>query len=121
MLNTVSAPPAAPLVHLWTREEYLQMAEMGLFERQHVELIEGVVYDKSYDVPPHPHLWTCEEYYQIAEAGLFAGRHVELIEGAIFEMSLMGSAHATAVVLVEDALRLACGSAYFIRTPAPFD
>ena len=31
MLNTVSAPPAAPLVHLWTREEYLQMAEMGLF------------------------------------------------------------------------------------------
>ena len=37
----------APHVHLWTRSEYHQMAELGWFARQHVELIEGQVIDMS--------------------------------------------------------------------------
>ena len=32
-----------PHVHLWTRQEYHQMAELGFFTRQRVELIEGQV------------------------------------------------------------------------------
>lgn len=34
---------AEPHVHLWTREEYYQMAHMGLFQGKRVESIEGQV------------------------------------------------------------------------------
>ncbi len=34
---------AEPHVHLWTREEYYRMAQMGLFQGKRVELIEGRV------------------------------------------------------------------------------
>lgn len=37
----------APQVHLWTRDEYYKIAEFGLFEGQHVELIEGQVIEMS--------------------------------------------------------------------------
>ena len=37
----------APHVHLWTRNEYHQMAELGWFSRQRVVLIEGQVIDMS--------------------------------------------------------------------------
>lgn len=36
-------PFIEPRVHLWTRGEYYRMAEAGLFEGKHVELIEGRV------------------------------------------------------------------------------
>jgi Uma2 family endonuclease len=38
---------AEPQVHLWTRSEYYKMAEVGLFEGKHVELIEGRVIEMS--------------------------------------------------------------------------
>jgi hypothetical protein len=34
-----------PQVHLWTRREYNQMAEIGFFTGSRVELIEGQVLD----------------------------------------------------------------------------
>ena len=36
-----------PQVHLWTRNEYYKMAEVGLFEGKHVELIEGQVIEMT--------------------------------------------------------------------------
>ncbi|OGG43665.1 MAG: hypothetical protein A3F84_25800 [Candidatus Handelsmanbacteria bacterium RIFCSPLOWO2_12_FULL_64_10] len=36
-----------PQIHLWTRGEYYKMAEAGLFEGRHVELIEGRVVEMS--------------------------------------------------------------------------
>ena len=36
-----------PRVHLWTREEYYRMAEMGLIPERRVELIEGQVIERS--------------------------------------------------------------------------
>ncbi len=36
-----------PRAHLWTRSEYYRMAEAGLFEGRHVELIEGQVIEMS--------------------------------------------------------------------------
>jgi Uma2 family endonuclease len=36
-----------PRAHLWTRGEYYKMAEAGLFEGRHVELIEGQVIEMS--------------------------------------------------------------------------
>jgi len=38
---------AEPQVHLWTRDEYYKMAEVGLFEGKAVELIEGQVIEMS--------------------------------------------------------------------------
>ncbi|HLC15790.1 MAG TPA: Uma2 family endonuclease [Thermodesulfovibrionia bacterium] len=36
-----------PQVHLWTRHDYYKMAEAGLFEGKHVELIKGQVIEMS--------------------------------------------------------------------------
>lgn len=36
-----------PRLHLWTKEEYYQMAEMGLFDGKRVELIGGQVLEMS--------------------------------------------------------------------------
>ena len=36
-----------PQVHLWTRDEYYKMVEVGLFEGKAVELIEGQVIEMS--------------------------------------------------------------------------
>ena len=36
-----------PQVHQWTRDEYYKMAEAGLFEGKHVELIQGRVIEMS--------------------------------------------------------------------------
>src|SRR2546427_11409423 len=36
-----------PQVHLWTRNEYYKMAEVGIFEGKHVELIEGQVIEMT--------------------------------------------------------------------------
>src|SRR6185295_11529026 len=71
--------------------------------------------------PPQVHQWTRDEYYKMAEAGLFEGKHVELIEGRIIEMSPMGSAHATGVSLVGDALRSVTGHGFFTRSQMPLD
>jgi len=38
---------AEPQLHLWNRYEYYLMAEMGMFTRKHVELIEGQVIEMS--------------------------------------------------------------------------
>lgn len=40
-------PLIEPRAHLWTRGEYYKMAEAGLFEGRHVELIEGQVIEMS--------------------------------------------------------------------------
>lgn len=43
----------APQVHTWTLDEYYQMAEVGVFEGKHVELITGQVVDMSPMGSPH--------------------------------------------------------------------
>jgi len=36
-----------PRVHLWTRDEYYKLGEVGLFEDRHIELIEGQIIELS--------------------------------------------------------------------------
>ena len=43
MVSTV----AEPHVHLWTRDEYYKMAEMGMFAGKHVQLMEGRIIEMS--------------------------------------------------------------------------
>ena len=44
---------AEPRIHQWTRDEYYKMAEAGLFDGKHVELIEGQVIEMSPMGSPH--------------------------------------------------------------------
>jgi Uma2 family endonuclease len=46
-------PLIEPKPHLWTREEYYKMGEMGLFNGHRVELIEGEVIEMSPIYSPH--------------------------------------------------------------------
>lgn len=40
-MQLVEAQQAEPRVRRWTRDEYYEIANLGLFEGQHVELIDG--------------------------------------------------------------------------------
>ena len=54
--------------------------------------------------------WTRQEYDRMIEAGVLTpDDRVELIDGEILAMTPQGSPHATAVLLVQDALRAAFG------------
>lgn len=69
---------------------------------------------------PQVRLWTREEYYRMAEAGIFApDERVELIEGEIVAMAAQGSLHATAVQLAPEALRVAFGGGFQVRSQLP--
>lgn len=68
---------------------------------------------------PHTIHWTRERYYKMAEMGWFDGKRVELIEGEIVEMSPIGSAHATAVTLVQKSLQRIISDKNFIRVQMP--
>ncbi|MGH7171892.1 MAG: Uma2 family endonuclease [Gemmataceae bacterium] len=46
-------PPAEPTPRRWTREEYYQMGDLGLFHGQRVELIEGEIMVLSPQNWPH--------------------------------------------------------------------
>lgn len=58
-------------------------------------------------------LWSREEYDRLIAGGMFhPEERLELIEGEIIQMSPQGSHHATAVTLVENALRTVLGKNY---------
>lgn len=65
-------------------------------------------------------LWSREEYDRLVSAGIFhPEERLELIEGEILQKSSQGSAHATAVTLVENALRKVFGTNYVVRVQMP--
>lgn len=58
-------------------------------------------------------LWSREEYDRLIAGGMFhPEERLELIEGEIIQISPQGSHHATAVTLVENALRTVFGKNY---------
>lgn len=64
--------------------------------------------------------WTRQDYDKMIDAGLFPpGTHAELIDGVVLEMSPQKSPQATAVCLVEEALRNAFGQGYTLRVQLP--
>ncbi|NBC49793.1 MAG: Uma2 family endonuclease [Gammaproteobacteria bacterium] len=69
---------------------------------------------------PKAHCWSRFEYERLVDAGGFsADTRVELLDGEIIDMSPQKSAHATAVGLVEEALRHCIGEGYHIRSQKP--
>lgn len=68
---------------------------------------------------PRLYTWTKDEYYQMAEMGLFDGKRVELIGGQVLEMTPMRSGHATATMLVAQAIGRILPAGYFSRVQLP--
>lgn len=48
---------------------------------------------------------TVKEFHNLGDRGVFEGRRAKLIHGVIVEEGMMSPAHATAIVLVTEALR----------------
>src|SRR6266508_3941745 len=64
--------------------------------------------------------WTRVEYDRLIEIGVFRpGEPVELLGGQLIVSEPQGSAHYTAVLLVEEALRSALGPGWLVRTQGP--
>jgi Uma2 family endonuclease len=64
--------------------------------------------------------WTRVEYERLIEAGIFQpGEPVELLGGELMVSEPQGSAHYTAIGLVEDALRAALGRGWLVRSQGP--
>lgn len=70
--------------------------------------------------PTRARRWTRAEYDRLIEVGVFhPGEPVELLGGELIVSEPQGSAHYTAILLVEDALRAALGSGWLVRTQGP--
>ena len=64
--------------------------------------------------------WTRAEYERLIEIGVFRpGEPVELLGGELMVSEPQGSAHYTAIGLVEDALRAALGPGWLVRSQGP--
>ena len=114
---------AEPTRRRFTVDEYMKMAEAGIFSKcGHVELIDGDILTKSPDSHPQcftdamlsvlPDPWfppryrfSVEDYYAMAEAGILGmDERVELIGGEIITMSPIGNEHAASVDTITDFL-----------------
>src|SRR5256884_3237647 len=70
--------------------------------------------------PARTRRWTRAEYGRLIEVGVFRpGEPVELLGGELIVCEPQGSAHYTAIGLVEDALRAALGPAWLVRSQGP--
>jgi len=64
--------------------------------------------------------WTRAEYERLIEIGIFRpGEPIELLGGELMVAEPQGSAHYTAIGLVEDALRSALGPGWLVRSQGP--
>jgi Uma2 family endonuclease len=64
--------------------------------------------------------WTRDEYYRMADSGILRpDDRVELIDGGIVTMAPRKSPHATAIRLVEDALRTVFSDGFEVRPQLP--
>src|SRR5262245_39903187 len=64
--------------------------------------------------------WTRVEYDRLIEAGIFRpGEPVELIGGALMVCEPQGTAHYTAICLLEDVLRAGLGPGWLVRSQGP--
>lgn len=66
------------------------------------------------------HRWTVREYEDMVAAGVFHPEaRLELLDGEIYDMSPQTRRHATAIRLIEDALRAVFHRGFDIRAQLP--
>jgi Putative restriction endonuclease len=72
--------------------------------------------------PVRTRRWTRAEYERLIDIGVFLqGEPLELLGGELIVSEPQGSAHYTAIGLVEDALRAALGPGWLVRSQGPLD
>jgi len=72
--------------------------------------------------PVRTRRWTRAEYDRLIDIGVFlSGEPLELLRGELIVSELQGSAHYTAIGLVEDALRAALGPGWLVRSQGPIE
>ena len=72
--------------------------------------------------PVRTRRWTRAEYDRLIDIGVFlSGEPLELLGGELIVSELQGSAHYTAIGLVEDALRAALGPGWLVRSQGPIE
>src|SRR5947199_8877215 len=70
--------------------------------------------------PVRTRRWTRAEYDRLIDIGVFlSGEPLELLRGELIVSEPQGSAHYTAIGLVEDALRVALGPGWLVRSQGP--
>jgi len=70
--------------------------------------------------PTRTRRWTRIEYERLVDAGIFRpGERLELLAGHLVVREPQGSLHATAIGLVEDALRACFGAGWVVRVQMP--
>ena len=66
--------------------------------------------------------WTRAEYDRLIDIGVFLpDEPLELLGGELIVSEPQGSAHSTAIGLVEDALRAALGPGWLVRSQGPIE
>lgn len=70
---------------------------------------------------PRPYRWTREEFLQMIDLGWFQDKRVEMIAGEVIEMPAQLDLHLASITSTQDALRLAFGSAYWVRAQGSLD
>jgi hypothetical protein len=112
-----------PAVRKWTKDEYHEAAELGWFDGQRVELIEGEVVRRYMPtlVEPIIRKWTKHEYHEAAELGWFDGQRVALIDGEVVEMAAQRDDDAMSLTLTVEAAREAFGKGYTYRVQMPLN
>ncbi|MCE9566450.1 MAG: Uma2 family endonuclease [Planctomycetes bacterium] len=63
--------------------------------------------------------WTAEQFNQMGDMGWFEGRRAFLLDGVIWEQGPMNPPHATALELLDIALRAAFGVGWRFRNQTP--
>src|SRR5437660_11509790 len=72
--------------------------------------------------PVRTRRWPRAEYDGLIDIGVFlSGEPLELLRGELIVSELQGSAHYTAIGLVEDALRAALGPGWLVRSQGPIE
>jgi Uma2 family endonuclease len=91
--TTAELMQIAPL-HRFSSADYLEMIDKGVLgPEDHVELIDGVIVEKTESGIP-PHRFSTTQYLEMIEKGVIGPNdRVELVEGIILDMSPAGSRH----------------------------
>ncbi len=68
---------------------------------------------------PWPLRWTCAEFHRAGDMGIFEGKRAMLIDGVLMEQGPMNPPHAITLGLVEDAIRTAFATGWWLRNQSP--
>lgn len=114
-----------PCPFQFKRDQYYQLAKLGFFGEQKMELLFGEIIEKYPDDPAdpssRPFRFTREQFHRMGELGFFDDRRVELVYGEIVALPPIREAHVASVSLTADWLRVACGERYYVRIHAPLN